>query len=227
MTPVFVRINYAVEIHTSTRTYFDILGHFHTSLVSEHHLCKSFSQPFVADSRQIWFESFQKFLKTKIERRYLRTNICAEMNATIHLALWSIHTTGACYQIWLQFWIIWKKAVFQLYSKFMSSLLALRSHELKEYLMGLLFSKKSNRTSIFKWLPSSVFALLSCRRPYQVSTTVLSDCWATFVMYFLSFFLFFFGRRNRIFAICLALVSGTRYEKRMSQTKQSLTIRKI
>ena len=91
-----------------------------------------------------------------------------------------------------------EKAVFQLYSKFMSSLLALRSHELKEYLMGLLFSKKSNRTSIFKWLPSSVFALLSCRRPYQVSTTVLSDCWATFVMYFLSFFLFFWASELHI-----------------------------
>ena len=125
MTPVFVRINYAVEIHKSTQlilTFFDFFiqvdlasSRHNTklfSLVSEHHLCKSFSQPFVADSRQIWFESFQKFLKTKIERRYLRTNICAEMNATIHLALWSIPTTGACCQIWLQFWIIWKKQCF-------------------------------------------------------------------------------------------------------------------
>ena len=125
MTPVFVRINYAVEIQKSTQLMLtfldfsiqvDLASSKHNtklfSLVSEHHLCKSFSQPFVADSRQIWFESFQKFLKTKIERRYLRTNICAEMNATIHLALWSIHTTGACYQIWLQFWVIWKKQCF-------------------------------------------------------------------------------------------------------------------
>ena len=92
MTPVFVRINYAVEIPKSAQLILTFLDFFiqvdlasskHNtklfSLVSEHHLCKSFSQPFVADSRQIWFESFQKFLKTKIERRYLRTNICAEM----------------------------------------------------------------------------------------------------------------------------------------------------